>query len=207
MASHKKQHYIPQFILRNFSKDKTNISAFLLKSGDFKDSIPLKFQCQENYFYGQDGNLEHAFANGIENTFSTILGNCNLTSLEMLSEHELKAFKLFVWYQYNRTKGAANQISKCFERPMSELFGTPVTMQNAQILTVETAYHLEPAIHDLEVKFILNETPEQFVISDHPVVLYNQWIENHPQLKESPFRLGSGIKGAQFFSLFLQQYV
>jgi hypothetical protein len=53
----KNQHYIPQFYLRNFSRDKKQIAFHNIKS-DKTYLSPIASTCQEKYFYGKDSGFE-----------------------------------------------------------------------------------------------------------------------------------------------------
>jgi hypothetical protein len=54
-------------------------------------------------------------------------------------------------------------------------------------------------LEDLAVKFIMTERPVGFVISDHPVVAYNQFAERHPKFRHYPVTTGLAVKGLQLF--------
>lgn len=46
----KRQHYVPKFYLRCFSKNDKLINAYHLKSNKILENISLKRQCYEDYF-------------------------------------------------------------------------------------------------------------------------------------------------------------
>jgi hypothetical protein len=75
MADNKKQHYIPQFYLREFSQDGSNLFVYNLKNKkDYKCKI--RNLCQNNYFYGRDLKLEALFSK-IEFEQASILKKIN----------------------------------------------------------------------------------------------------------------------------------
>ena len=61
-AKKKRQHYVPRFLLKNFSADKRRIALEVLATGRRVDDAQLKAQCYRDYFYGKDEVLENAFA-------------------------------------------------------------------------------------------------------------------------------------------------
>lgn len=56
----KRQHYVPQCLLKNFSENKIHFNMLNLKAKKAFKSIPLKEQCYENYMYDEDGQVEGA---------------------------------------------------------------------------------------------------------------------------------------------------
>jgi hypothetical protein len=56
-----------------------------------------------------------------------------------------------------------------------------------------------PILLDIDVKFITTDRIPGFVISDHPVVAYNQFAEHHPILKLYATSTGMALKGLQLF--------
>lgn len=60
MATNKNQHYVPQCHLRPFTFDSEGaaISVFNLDLKKLIFNTPVKNQCPEDYFYGQDEELE-----------------------------------------------------------------------------------------------------------------------------------------------------
>ena len=58
MPANKRQHYVPQNYLREFSPDKINIGVFHIESGKWYENAPINGQAQHSFFYGVDNNLE-----------------------------------------------------------------------------------------------------------------------------------------------------
>jgi hypothetical protein len=67
----KKQHYIPQFYLRNFSSNKYKVRIFQIKNQEIKLS-PISTTCQERFFYGKDGEFEE-FLKGMDDSHSNVI--------------------------------------------------------------------------------------------------------------------------------------
>lgn len=208
MAEKKKQHYVPQMILRRFSPNDKNIGALLLQSGKSLPSIGLKEQCYENYFYGKDGIMEEGFAEG-EGMFSSMLGDLSESHLGKLDAEALTHFRSFIVYQYMRTKRAASITSDMAEdalkehlRPMAEEKGIAlddlrIGLTNPQSLNLVSATYGVASVMDLTVKFIVTDRKTGFVLADHPAVVYNQFAEHHPVLSVCLGASGLLSKGIQ----------
>ena len=72
-AQKKRQHYVPQFYLRNFSKDEHYIYIYNLKSGKIEEG-PISRTCEKKYFYGKDDEFENILER-IETDHSKIIHN------------------------------------------------------------------------------------------------------------------------------------
>ena len=57
MPEQKNQHYVPEFYLKNFSKDNKNLNIYVIKDKKFI-SGPIKHQCSKSYFYSKDTIFE-----------------------------------------------------------------------------------------------------------------------------------------------------
>jgi len=74
----KNQHYIPRFLMRNFSEDenKEYITTYLLNEKRIVPNASIKNQASKDYIYGKDQTIENIFQN-IEDataiTFSKII--------------------------------------------------------------------------------------------------------------------------------------
>jgi hypothetical protein len=211
----KRQHYVPRFILRRFSDDQKNVAILLMADGRYVSSGPLKYQCYEDYFYGEDQILEQSFAKN-ETQIAGMLGDLDKGRLERLSEDDLVQLRLFVHYQLFRTRGAAEQSTE-FKSAFVREMATTTAKLNKDAVDEETIASLRlqnpgdvteniwlaakssPALQDLDVKFLLYERPAGFVIGDHPVVACNQFAEHHPVLSRWPNITGAVSKGLQVF--------
>ena len=92
MANKKNQHFVPQYLFRNFSTDKKSIGVLLRESGKIIETAPIKGQCSKNNFYG---------STEIENLFSEIEGEQSTILRKILS---LKSMKEFIEYYNNSDK-------------------------------------------------------------------------------------------------------
>ena len=101
MGTHtKKQQYIPQFFLKNFSIDNSAKSVYIyyvasqnVKTQNQNRRNIEKF-CQKKYLYGKDNIIEH-FLNLRENLQAPIISNI-IKHNNILSEHQSIINEVFV---------------------------------------------------------------------------------------------------------------
>jgi hypothetical protein len=114
MAEHKKQHYVPQFYLRNFSQDDVHLLCFNLKRNK-SFYVKVKNVCQGKYFYSQNTENEEVFSR-LESKFALsikkILDNEDITSL---SSDEAMLLLTFISFQQERTKESKISIENHFD--------------------------------------------------------------------------------------------
>lgn len=78
MPENRRQHYVPQNYLREFSADGESIGVFLLDTNKYISTAPIKSQAQESFFYGKDLVLEKQLSeleSELADNRSTILTN------------------------------------------------------------------------------------------------------------------------------------
>jgi hypothetical protein len=206
----KRQHYVPQMILRRFSLDARRLSLFLLKTQMRRNGVSLRDQCYRDYFYGKDPLLEDAFK-AQEDSLARVLGDLDPSRLGGLGEEELREVKFFVHYQRQRTLAAAEIDEEMSDTLFKRLFRDDprlagVNLSNwrlkppmPQISALAAAANSMPLVLDLQVKFIANDTPMGFLIGDAPVATYNQWAEHHPKFAAYQGYKGVAVKGVQWF--------
>jgi hypothetical protein len=206
----KRQHYVPQFLLRRFSDDGSHISLLLLSSGRRVDHAKIQGQCYEDYFYGKDQVTEKSFS-AQEGIVAKTLGDLSEQHLELLPLDALNRLRLFAHYQKARTLGSAeglNAMASALVRtairstPSAETSeGDPdsVRLVGAQHRALWAAAGMTPVLQDLEVKFLVTERVPGFMISDHPVVSYNQYAEHHPDFQHCLGIMGLSVRGLQMF--------
>ena len=190
----KNQHYVPQFYLRNFSEDGHGIRTFNLSSGKVIPHAKLKYQCSKDYFYGEDGSLEKALG-GMETAFSLAFKKClELNPKERNSNEDFYLLSMFVAVQYMRTKkmiDVMEQFGKETYGTLAKLcievnkFNVPLNQVKIETDKDFPRYVLrfgvlqQPLLMDLECVILENETKEDFVLSDNPIVFQNPLLEEH----------------------------
>lgn len=211
MADKKRQHYVPRLILREFSQDRATTSVLVLDSGDAIHGASINRQCFENYFYGEDGKVEDTLAQ-IEGLFATLLGDRSPERLEALTDADMLLLTFFVQLQRGRTVAAAEQISEQTDSFLkAALAGDPrlndlgdldqfrIGSDRPQSESLFYAALAWPLLLDLKLKFLVPNGKLGFVVSDDPVILYNQYAEHHPIYRHHPATVGLAMKGLQVF--------
>lgn len=211
MPDNKKHHYVPLFYLRRFSSDGKNIRLWNIPTQKKVPSAPIKTQCYENYFYGEDPDVEKALA-FTEERIASVLRHIDQsgTPPEFLSEKHIMLI-LFVLLQHSRTKFMHDNTNQQVDRlhkiilrdhPKTEginIENFKITMKNAVTLPIKIAISLYPIMLDLKYKLLRNQTEIEFVTSDNPTVKYNQLYERLPQNKKFGGFSGLSTKGLQIF--------
>lgn len=206
-SNKKRQHYVPQFYLKNFSSRKT-VKAKKSFSTHFFDKptertgmINIKNIAQENYFYGSknDQKLEDELSK-IESRCSSIYGriinNRDITILEFARNRSLMS--LFLGVQFIRTKFFREAVSMHTAYIKNKLLdefdylGEELFSDFEEMLKEESKkkFHLDflnySSIADfaklfLSKKWILldNSTEIPFFTSDNPIVLFNPFNLGH----------------------------
>jgi hypothetical protein len=170
----------------------------------------MKEQCYEDYFYGEDGAIENAFAD-LEGKFANAIGNLSERSLNGLSDEDIAAVQFFIHYQRARTLAASAALdafndltAKTFLSKHPEFADFPfdkvkIGVEKPQLESLYYATTTSLLVLDLEVKFLVSDKKLGFIVSDHPVIAYNQWAEHHPNLSHYNGTTGLALKGLQFF--------
>lgn len=192
MAENKRQHFVPQNYLKEFSHDGVNIGVFHVESGRCVEKpAPISSQAQESYFYGQDltlekqlSELEGLLADNRRTIFENSSNKMNLYQKEVLYQDMM--------LQLSRTKQMANLYEEIatmharriwrhsndeLVRQHADDFG--VKFDNAIIAAMMVTLKNLTICYDLEFKVLINRTGIPFVTSDSPVCVYNQYFEAH----------------------------
>lgn len=187
MSKTKNQHYVPQFYLRNFSSNSKSINFLNLSTGRIVLGDSIKNQCSEDYFYGKTIPIEKAFGE-IETNSGALLKKMikdNYIPSAKTQEHSI--LQLFIVTLHSRTKYKADEMVDKMGKSVLELH--PDVDKNLldkveikmdfplhyPILNSFTRYHL---VQDLSIHLFANESRNNFITSDQPVILYNKWAED-----------------------------
>ena len=76
MEKKKRQHYVPQFYLRNFVREDNKFTIFNIKSEKIIENAPYRKQCYEDYYYGDDEVWEEKLG-AIESSAALIIAKIN----------------------------------------------------------------------------------------------------------------------------------
>jgi len=213
MPPYKNQHYVPEFYFRLYSDDGKNIWMYNVTEERYMN-VPIKTQCQEDYFYGKNPELEKHFSVG-ETQFNSLLTRVvQDSSLANLSEDDMRDLRAFVTFQRGRTQAAKMQAEEMSDTLAKQILkfhiaadpSLPLKEEDLETFRIvddgaymEVLLHhlLSPIlIHDLEIALLLNETDQEFVFGCSPVIVHKQW---HRQIKTDSGGSGFQSPGLQIF--------
>jgi hypothetical protein len=208
MAGKKKQHFVPQFYMRNFAidPDRRHISLYVIKSRKYIPSAPIKDQAYKHNFYGQTGTEDKLseLESEVAPIIKTVISDSILPSRKSDDYIWLLAFALF---QDARTPAAACRIDKSNEEFVRKLAleypdlrhfadGIQVKDPDTPSLALHITSEILPFAEDLCCKLLINKTRRAFIASDSPTVRYNQFLEKRHLLGSNT---GIACKGLQIF--------
>jgi len=193
MAEFKKQHYVPQFYLRQFSPDRKLIYAYNLeRKKGFR--INIKNICQENYFYDETTELEQILGKLEEKQRGIINKIIEESNVSFLETEERFYLDLFVLMQFTRTKKSKDfvdqYINTIFDKhykPLMKLSDDlkekgvkpelidelKIKVERSHLIAMAPAIMGAELIMDLLPVLILNKTDNNFITSDSPFCFYN----------------------------------
>lgn len=183
----KNQHYVPQFLLKNFSSRGNKYIWAYDKNEKFSvqnqiKERPIKKVASEEYFYDQFKNnktssYEYALQQVEDATAPIIEKIIKTKNIKDLSEQERKTLSLFIAVQHLRTKWQLLQTENSLKTFSKQL-------KDKANITVPNLYSKKMWFSLLENSKIFNailinkvwtlsESNNSFLISDNPVTLQN----------------------------------
>ncbi|PCI35084.1 MAG: hypothetical protein COB60_04230 [Flavobacteriaceae bacterium] len=216
------QHYVPKFYLKYFSieNNKKTIGIYNERNKLFVPSTKLENQASEKYFYGKDGIIED-WLSTIESLvapiFSNILKTQVLPRFQSTTQVDILFFLILLDLRNPiRKKNFKRTTELLKERILevnpdnknSELFKaielSELKDETHQRNLLNTKEHI-PYLMDLHFKLIKNNSNKPFIISDNPLINYNQFLE------KIKWKFGShngyGIIGKQLFFPLSDEYM
>lgn len=211
----KSHHYVPQFYLRQFSKNGKDIIMFNLDRKLCK-LVPIKGQCSERYFYSTEPELEDAFSK-LESKVAAILRKIvKEQSLDNLTLDEYVHLLSFILFQRGRTKymdeKQTEMIDYFFENMLKPMFLSSdeakksgltaesikdIKMVHSNPVLLPLLGHLDsaPLIADLSMSLLRNTSSMDFITSDNPVIFFNTFFNKEKNLGTDGFQ----SRGLQIF--------
>lgn len=207
MAKNKRQHFVPRFYLRRYSKDGKSINIWNIRRQLKIVNANLKNQCYRDYFYGRDPIVEQTLST-VEGSAAQVLRSIGDTSRPPSpgsADHQFLV--LYILMQHARTLHMADELNamtddlakhlvrgtKAFEGIDLSEFRVGLEEPARDALSIATSCY--PLLFDLSYKVLVNRTDTEFVTSDNPVVLYNQLMSFRRDLSNTGF----SAKGLQIF--------
>jgi hypothetical protein len=208
MPARKKQHFVPQLLLRNFAEPGSPRSVRMrTRAGHHVPAASIRGQCQRPYFYGRDGEVE-AGLQEIEGVAAKVVQA--ILADEFVPAPYTKAHRqlvIFLALQRARTPSASARQHR-FNVHFTEAYrnaGGDVRMPEENDDPREamgTAVATVPLLDDLRLKMLRAPRGEEFVIGDAPTVFHNQWAR-----RGSPFgSAGLASAGLQIFTPLSPEY-
>jgi hypothetical protein len=187
------QHYIPKFYLRYFSfmNNKKQIGIYNQRNDFFIPTAKLKTQANKKYFYGKDGIIEDWLAS-IESIVAPIFSKMPSEELPKKMSTTQADMLFFLILLDLRNPIRVNQwirgrelikerlISKNVANGYSDIVKSMesiLTQENAVEMVILNARGVIPYMMDLDYKLMKNVSKIPFIISDYPLVKYNQFLE------------------------------
>lgn len=188
---YRKNHFVPQFYLRNFGTERS-VGMYRLRAQQHIASASIKDQCQKDWLYGRDGRVE-ASLNGLEGVAAAAIRDIILTGRPP-THGELPHLHLLVFtvFQLGRTPQAGrameNRVTTFARAVMRELADVPphlkehldmVRLRNSAPELVAMREHstLAPMLVDLPMCVLVAPAGREFITSDGPVAKFNIWTQ------------------------------
>ncbi|PVW13337.1 DUF4238 domain-containing protein [Marixanthomonas spongiae] len=181
------QHYVPQFLLKNFSSRGDKFIWAYDKNEKYNIHNQIKERAirrvaSEEFFYDQFksskiGSYEYALKEA-EDAAAPIISNIiNTKSIRDLSKKDRRRLSLFITLQYLRTKGQLLQ-TEYLTNTLSEQIKQKTNIQIEKVDSKKIWFlMLEQSIKFPEILmnkvWMLSESNNSFYISDNPVALQN----------------------------------
>lgn len=192
MVNYKNQHYVPKFFFKYFSNGSDEIRVYYLK-GKKHYVGAIKNQASKDYFYSENTKIEKSFG-PLEGQFNIVLKKIiENTGFQVLTEKEYFEVLSFLSFQKSRTE-KQKLFSEDMVQKMVEKYIKPMMKSNKKLMKKLSEEDLDKAtlshpgvflywvVHSLEAGILLsdlipmiivNETSEEFIFSDNPVISYN----------------------------------
>lgn len=214
MSDFKDQHFVPKSFFKLFSDDRVFIGMYNIKRRKSL-FVPLSTQCQRAYFYSDDPKQEKSFKEVEDLILATLRSIVKTQSIHTLTENDLDILRLFVLFQRGRTEStklhaeqASDHFAKLFIKSKmnepdfprgikaSDLEKIRIVDQSAFNNILLLHINAVPLLKDLGMALIVNETENDFIFSDNPVVFFNEYQK---RIGKPTGSLGFQVPGLQIF--------
>ena len=193
MNKKKNNHYVPQFHLRQWSKNQKTIMVYNLSKDLYIKNASIKNQASRNYLYGHDNNFEDAMGK-IETIagqlYSKIILNKNLYCL---NDEELDFLYFFVNLCNERSFSRAEEqqliatevtklwlkMNKDHNDPRTKdisyktIENIKINYNNPNLVSVQTILKYYGLTYDLDCVLLYNKSQYELLTSDYPTIVYN----------------------------------
>jgi hypothetical protein len=192
MPANKSHHFVPQFLLRQFAAERSGryVHLFRIAARKHIPTASIRDQCAKDRLYGKGLVLERGLSD-LEDEVAVVIHR--ITEQHVLPQpfsNEMAALLVFMTFQWARTPAAGvrqvafsaafkSQVLKSYPGPADDLPAMAKQMEMTQedgiAFAMSVAGDSWRVLADLRLKVLQNTSPIEFVLSDAPVVLHNQW--------------------------------
>ncbi|MCG2572320.1 DUF4238 domain-containing protein [Acinetobacter sp. ME22] len=191
----KKQHYVPQFILRNFSFSKKHQIFAFNKSQVKKFITTVKDSASENGFYnlnigGEKYTLEYKLSKLEARCGEVIKKICDDESIKNITDEDHQFLCIFVaslLLRVKKQREVINQLNTSMADWLKNMGIDPSSVGNFKLLekeeidklhilfTDESVFDISDHLYRKHIVLLKAPSGASFMISDNPVVMYNYW--------------------------------
>jgi hypothetical protein len=204
----KNQHYVPQFLLRNFCSSTKNLIWCYDKMSKKCKERSISNIASEDCFYDKEegrkeGSLEYLLGRAENDTSLVISKIIKTKNLDALNIDEATCLALFISLQLLRTKASLSNIDRMNEQLISRIKEFVDDIDGKVNIPLHSArevwlsmFNSAPELAQILMKKIwfLIESKKIFYTSDNPVVL-----QNTTNIKENRGTLGLNCDGIEIY--------
>jgi hypothetical protein len=211
----KKQHFVPQFLLRRFatrSGTESRINVYDVERAQYRARQNVRDVCSGNYLYDTDASFEEFLSEHIESPVGEEIDRL-AQALEPVNSVANPEFLRFLMVQLARTREAYKnnlafmnagvqtmlaelaRLNGLDENLPSKLLLKPSEPRAVLAYLTSCAATQWRLISDLKLALVVNDTGMEFVLSDHPVFQHNWYLREYDQLGSASIT----VRGLQLF--------
>lgn len=183
-------HYVPQFLMRNFSDNGNSIGQYIKNSRSYIKDASIKKICGANYLYGKTSELEDILCD-LEGLWAKSIKKICIKEKLPLNKEEKKLIYSFITVSDARTYDMAMRQKKSFNEIIkndvryahltkTEEFKSidenrvKIKLNRPNLIPIKYALDIVDILYTKTVlALIINSTSIPFITSDCPVAKYN----------------------------------
>jgi hypothetical protein len=198
-----KHHTVPQFLLRQFALNECcdAVAMYRIPASEFVPRVGVGGVANQRYFYGTQAveNANGEFEGRAAPIIKSITGRADeraASAVPLYGSDGHENLLEFATLQAFRTPAAAGEAAKRTDNLMKGIIsrapsGAPFrdrlddfqfVYDNTPSVTASHALTVLPVLRDLRYKVLRTAPDRPFILSDHPAVMYNQFLEGRRAL-------------------------
>lgn len=185
----KKQHYVPQMLLRNWSNDGSKINSFLVEYDKIVNGVSIDTQAQKHYYYGEDQKIEKLY--GMIEGETAELFKKVIESDHMIETMEDKRTLVhFISTQNTRTPNSLKEVNDSisqvikqmmkqsgqFNDCLDEVEKCEIKLNNLPYMQLRLNLSSFLLYSDLNICLLFANSDRHFVIGQDPVIIVNPYL-------------------------------